>query len=66
MEWTLIEILRIILEVMHEVLFFMHGVTAEILKNLGENIKYGICKPDGIMALQKFYCNNKKKNIPPW
>lgn len=54
-----------ILEFMHEVLFLMHGVIAEIIKSLGKNTKHGICKPNGTMALQKFHCNNKKKNIPP-
>lgn len=49
---------------MHEVLFLMHGVAAEIIENLGKNMKHGICKPDRTMALQKFYCK-KKKNIPP-
>lgn len=52
------------LELMHKVLFLMHGVTSEVIKNLGKNRKHGICKPDGTMALQKFYCNNKT-NIPP-
>lgn len=54
-----------ILEIVHEVLFLMHGVTADIIKNLGKNMKHGICMPDGTMALQKFYCNNKKKSTPP-
>lgn len=50
-----------ILEVMHEVLFLMHGVTAKVIKILDKNMKCGICKPDRTMALQTFYYNNKKK-----
>lgn len=51
-ECILIKILRITLEVMHKVLFLMHGVTAEIIKNLGKNRKHGLCKSEGTMALQ--------------
>lgn len=32
MEWTLFKMLMIILEVMHEVLFLMNGLTAKIIK----------------------------------
>lgn len=61
MEWTLIKILMMILEAMHEVLFLMHGITVKKPKNLDKNMKGGICETDRTVAFETFHYNDEKK-----
>lgn len=51
----------IVLEVMHEVLFLMHGIIIKRKTHFNINMKRGICEPDRIVTLQTFSHNEERE-----